>query len=647
MVEGGTTHFAVMIIRSLILLLFVVYLVRSTHTGRISFPSARIGWPILAFLVLAAISTARSVYLNQSLQWLLVLASYAALFHLLISFLQEWKDAVKLIIVVIGIAVLEAVWSFIQAASLGAVRPSGSFFNPNFLAGYLVPVCLVVLGYLLYSRSYRHDFVLHRWWTLGRVLALLTGLTVLLIAIVMTGSRGAGLACSAGAAFIVGVRFGRKGLGALALLVLLIMMAPNPLGTRIRAEHAQNPLAYSRWQIWQSSIQMTVDYPLGIGLGLYQYVYPRYATPVQGHIAQYAKVAQSAHNEYLQTAVELGLAAVPVFAWGIILVARECQTVMRRRLHRQQRGLVVGVTAAVVSIFVHATVDSNLHEPSIAILLILCIGVLCSAPRLLGKASEPSYEVSFSFRPVWVVCSFLLAGVLSVAIIRLGMAWMAYEAGNKMAANKNLTQAIEQYQEAIRLDPGKALYHSAIAAAYFRAFQDTGEVKAAENTLSELRAAIALNPLDGRLQGLLGHVYVMMASSTTAGHNDPDALHQKHVLLLQAMVAYRRAAEVEPFTPTYLLELGRLHKALGDQNTAEESAQRAIEIEPNFLPGREWLAKFYLESDRPEEARKQYREIVERQHTYAGWDKDPLESDYLRANAAALASALEQEGSAT
>src|SRR5437773_11871859 len=73
LLEGGTTHLAVMIIRLTVLLMLGIYVARGIRNGALTVPSLRIGPAVLAYLGLAAFSTAISPYTHQSLQWLVVL----------------------------------------------------------------------------------------------------------------------------------------------------------------------------------------------------------------------------------------------------------------------------------------------------------------------------------------------------------------------------------------------------------------------------------------------------------------------------------------------------------------------------------------------------------------------------------------------
>jgi tetratricopeptide (TPR) repeat protein len=649
LLEGGTTHLAVMIIRLMVLLMLGVYVAGGIRNGAFTVPSLRIGPAVLTYLGLAAFSTATSPYTHQSLQWLVVLLGYAILLYLLVCFIEGWDHIARLLAVLVGMGLFETGWALVQGGWFGATRPTGTFFNPNFLAGYLAAVWAIVLGSLCYVRlgwnRERRAKGVHLT-ELFRVVVPIAILALLLFAIVWAGSRGGILALVVGAILVLGFRFGLKGLSLIALLLLVGLLVPNPLRERLWVEHVANPVGYARWQMWHSAVREMRDHPAGIGLGLSQYMVPRYMFPVEGQIARYGKVAQTPHNEYLQMGVELGVTSVLVFGWGLVLLVREAAGVLRQRLRRWQRGVAVGVSGAMAAILVHAAVDSNLHEPALAILLTLCAGLVLSARRLTGRVTEPPRVVCLPTHRSRLLCAVLgvlVVGLLAVHVVRLGLAWTVHESGSRAATRLDFPRAITDYRTAIALDPGKALYHSSLAAGYFQVFERTRDGSAAQASLDELRAAIALNPLDGRLLGLLGHVYASLASAPTApGVQSGVQGTQQTVWLRGAVSAYERAVALEPYAPFYRLELGRLSLALGERETAEAHVRRVIELEPNFLPGREWLARLYLQSERVDEAGREYREILERQRRYADWSKSDFEERFMTADVTALAAELKR-----
>lgn len=626
-----------MVIRLLVLFLLALYLLRQIREGAISWPSLGIDRAVLAYLGLAVLSTLFSPYTHQSVQWLMVLVSYGILLYLIVALLETWDDVETVVAVLAALGLFEATVAVVQRAWSGMLRPSGTFFNPNFLAGYLASIFLIVCGYLCYVRRGRRRTAFVR----AHALLASALLGLLLLAIVWTGSRGGLLALFSGLALVLMMRFGRVAVVPLTLLATLAIVVPNPLTERLEAEHVKNPLGYARWQMWQSSVHAMVDEPLGAGLGLYQYVYPRYALPVEWEIGRYGKMAQTAHNEYLQMGVELGVASLVVFCWGVGIIVRETAAGLKTRMHRRHCGILVGVSGAVVAILAHAAVDSNLHEPSVAILLAVCVGIMLSMSRLCKGGLEPRREIPIRSRPVWIALALTIIVASSLVVLKTGLAWLAHEAGTHALQQRDTSKAIATLQTALTLDPGKALYHSSMAAAQFHVFERTHDQKAARTSIAELQRAIALNPLDGHLAGLLGYVYARMASLDRP--SDSDDL-SRLAWRRAALAAYQSAVELEPRNPFHYFELGRQYRSLGDLERAEQTVRAAVELEPNFLPGREWLARLYLESGRTQAARLEYREVLERQRRFVGWKKDEYEERLLRADVAAMTAELARVG---
>lgn len=641
LLDGGTTHLAVLIIRVLILALVSVYLWPGFRTGAMAYHRLSAGPAVLAYLGLAVVSAAMSSYSNQSIQWLIVLFGYALVLYVIATSLSKWSQVAMLLTVVAGMALAEAGWALTQRWQAGLLRPTGTFFNPNFLAGYVAAIWALALGIFSHLRIAGSN-PLRNCRSAGVQLACTVLLASLLLAVILTGSRGGMLALAAGSTVVLGIRFGRRGIVLLAAgLVLVTLVIPNPLRERIRVEHEADPVGYARWQMWQSSARAMIEHPLGVGVGLYQYIYPRYAFPLEGEIIRYGKVAQTPHNEYVQMGVELGVASLVAFAWGCAEIAREAVWWLRQRLRRWQRGVVVGLCGGIVAILAHAAVDSNLHEPAIAVVLILYAGMVLSARRLAGRAGESFRLVSVRFGLLWAGIAAVTIVALGVLVVRIGAAWYVHEAGlAAMSAGDDL-RAASYLQQAIELDPGKALYHSALASSEFHRFERTGDVAGAQRAVSELDTAIALNPLDGRLPGLLGSVYAALAAAPSpAAGASQDRHAQRQAWREAAVSAYERALRLEPYNPFHRLEAARLHRALGHREQAETAAREAVDIEPNFLPGREWLAKLYLNSARVEEAAREYREIVERRQRFAGRHKSEADDRFLAADVAGLEAAL-------
>ncbi len=324
-----------------------------------------------------------------------------------------------------------------------------------------------------------------------------------------------------------------------------------------------------------------IENPLGIGLGLYQYTYPRYAFPVEGEIARYGKVAQTPHSDYLQMGVEMGPAAVLVFILGLVAVARETAKLLQRRLLRRQRSLIAGLAGGGVALLAHAGMDSNLREPAIAIVLILCAGLILSASRLTTKDDRPVHVLPIRSRLIWGGAAAAIVLLVGAEVLRLGVAWMYFESASQQANAGHASLAIKGLREAVALDPGKALYHQGLGTMYAKIFESTGEGHAFQVAKAEFQEAIEINPLDGRLSAMMAQLYV---SATNAPNASSATTNQRVALLRAAHQAYDRAVSLTPFFAPYKYEQARLSWLLGDHVEAERQAKEVEDIRTELPP---------------------------------------------------------------
>ena len=275
LLEGGTTQIAVMVIRLLICGLIGFRFAEAVKSGTFNVPRTPLGVPVLVFLILSVLSVLLSSYTNHSVQWLLVLLSYAGLLYFFVIYLDRWEHLAIPFLVLIGTASFEAVWGLAQVFAFDHLRATGTFFNPNFLAGYLALVwtpLLAYCGFFPYRRLKRlWSKNLNVFWdSVGRLVVPMVFCTVLLFGIVATGSRAGMLLVVVAFVLVVGARRGFSAIWILLGLIVTLGVVPNPARDRLITEHAANPFAYTRLQMWQAAGQMMWDHPLGVGVGLYQ-----------------------------------------------------------------------------------------------------------------------------------------------------------------------------------------------------------------------------------------------------------------------------------------------------------------------------------------------------------------------------------------
>src|SRR5205807_2071841 len=246
LIEGGTTHLPVLIIRLILLGAVIVWLLRSMRTGWIAIQQTHVFSAMVVFVGWAVVSVVRSSYVAPSLQWLISLCSYAVCLFLVVHLVQSVREVRGLVTILLGMGVFEAALGLYQFLWIGQARPTGTFFNANFFASYEMAVFAVAFGLLCYRRPtevIRWETPL-LWLTAGAVAS----------AFVLAQSRGALLAFVVAVACVGLYRFGKPFLAVIMLGLIVGALVQNPLQQRMLTVGAQDPYAYTRLTIWQNSL---------------------------------------------------------------------------------------------------------------------------------------------------------------------------------------------------------------------------------------------------------------------------------------------------------------------------------------------------------------------------------------------------------
>jgi len=615
----------------------VYWLMVSMRSGWLTVPRTRLFTVGMLFLGWAALSVLWSPYQAVSLQWLVSLISYAALLCVVVQLVDSTKQVRRLVMVVLGMGILEAVVGGYQcfwAVDARAVRAAGTFFNPNFFASYEMAVFALACGLLCFAHPRRPSAQtsplalalslkgrgkevcekLFLWVTVGATAC----------AFVLAQSRGALLGMVAAVGCIGIYRFGKRFAAALLVMLLLGALIPNPLQQRILTVGDQDPYAYTRLDIWENSLQRIADHPWGVGLGQYKYTSFQYRFPIEGEIVRYGKRAESAHSGYVQMAVELGVPGLALFLVGVGLMGREIVETLHRELVPWERGVVIGLAGGMVGLLVHAAVDSVFHEPALVLLLILFAGLILALKRLKAPDPPPPWRIPFAASPARVALVGVLAILSALLIIRPAAAWHIFDQGEAEMRTGKVKAAVDWYQQATQIDPGVSAYHDAVARASVVLYHQTGDVQRLREAVDELSLALALNPLDGRLAHRLGAVYLLLA-----GRAEPGPLREEAIKL--AAMSYEQGMAADPYSPFNYFELGRIRLIQEQGEQARTLFNSALEREPNFLPALVQLIEMALQEGRREAAESDYGRLLAIQKRYEGRTLTAMERQFLEA----------------
>ncbi len=460
-------------------------------------PLFRPRWPFLLGILLLLASAWRSVYLELTLQALLLFAAYllAGILAFHLCALAPRRAALAGALAGGGLLAAGAAFlAYLQApaGSFYGAALRGTFPTSNALAGYLLLGVFCAAGVAGAARGRAGQWG----WALGAIL--------LAAALVGTRSRGGILAAGVGllgwgvaAARLLPGR-GRRmaGLAAAALLGIAVGVAlwegPGSL-----ARWAQLPWALTsgtaepsfRWRqlIYTWSVAMIRDHPLlGTGPGTFPLV-----------LGQYQQVpyvtGRYAHNAWLELAAETGVPFTLLLLAGFGLSVRQALGALRAAT--PERPLLLGIAAALLASAAHALLDVDWSLPAIALPVCLLLGALWAAGREAGgtvqeAARGGSARIPQGAAAVLALAAFLLGATRSFAV-------SLQQEGRAALSQGALEEAEGAFRAARRLNPVSYAPRRWLAEVALRRGRP-------QDAVEEIAVAARLNPTDGEAAFHLG-----------------------------------------------------------------------------------------------------------------------------------------------
>jgi O-antigen ligase len=371
--------------------------------------------PLLAFLGICLLSLSQATSLEHGLKevikWVEVLGVYLIVRHEACGS-GQWRRYLVLAVLATGVAVaFHGIYQFLFQVGPESfvlfgryMRAHGTFEQPNPFAGYLgltLPVALSLALAFLVQPSRRQSIRLPGAWFLVAVAA---G-SVMLLAVVMSWSRGAWLGAAAAGIVMLGAALMRRSprslsLVAVVLLGVILVVALGGLAaippsilqrfsdflpylslSEVRGVEITdaNFAVLERMAHWQSAVAMWTDHPwLGVGIGNYAVAYPAYALPLWPFALGHA------HNYYLNLAAETGTLGLAVYIALWLAVLRAVWQAVKVS-SGWDWGVAVGILGVVVHLTVHNLFD-NLFVHGMYLHVAVLLGVASSNVRHLQLA---------------------------------------------------------------------------------------------------------------------------------------------------------------------------------------------------------------------------------------------------------------------
>jgi len=333
-----------------------------------------------------------------ALSWWVFLLSLCLYFIVLRSLCAERKTLKSIVWLMMGVALIEAVYGLIQAlvptlgvlwvdyvqAYMGSAR--GTFINRNHFAGFIEMVWPLALGFTLAQGGWGQGYTLKKILAserLNRQALLALGIVVLLLSLLFSKSRAGIAGASLGfLTFILLARSGSKGMfrytwlllvGIVGMLVVYSMaIGVGPITERFFTLSDGD----SRLDFWRDSLPIIKDHPLGIGLRNYEKVFPVYNVSMLAD-----KRLEYAHNDYLQLLIETGWIGFTAMLTGfLIFMWKSAYRIKHMNPHKDPMRffLAAGAFSGLTSMAFHSFFDFNLQIPANCVYFVTLMAILCA-----------------------------------------------------------------------------------------------------------------------------------------------------------------------------------------------------------------------------------------------------------------------------
>ncbi|MDI6715516.1 MAG: O-antigen ligase family protein [Actinomycetota bacterium] len=565
-------------------LLLFFYFARSIRAGRTIIYRSNFDIPIVLILVYASItlflSNAPLIGLigeYKRYEGLPSIFCYAAIFFLTVQLVRQEKHF-EYILKALALGFIPvSLYGLLQAAGLDfptvlrfESRVHSSLANPVLFGSYLV-ITLPLLVSL--ARNCKDE----KWRLLSWILVLLG-----IINLIYTESRGAwlGLVAIIIATILRPTRdhatstirrknvaaTGRDKLRTLILaislfltfaVVALLFIAPNgDLGQRLKSTFNLSDQSLAiRGEIWKASLKMISDRPLrGYGLEQMGYWFTKYKTAEHTKMAP-REIADRAHNDLLQVAIDLGIPGLLFYTWMFIIAFLSLFKGKRARKVPHSTGLF----GALIGYFA----QSQTGMPAVFITPIIwsLLGSTASIgyPTRQIEVVFPGWLKSKSIKPIPI----LILIAIIVATIKPIIADV-YTFKGIHESRISLEKASSDFEEAIRLDPYQTSYLKTAASFYldYSSYSQNNIFARRASTIAE--QGLKINPRDAELA-----YYV--AEANLLDYN----LTENQMALDKAKSYYRVA---ESLWPDFVVVKRRLLEIAMLQNDLKSAAEKAEEL---------------------------------------------------------------------
>lgn len=556
-------------------------------------PQYRVFWPPICYSVLAFVGYAIWQYTQAPIEYvarqeLLRVLVYAGLFFLILNNLNRQEAAQWMSFTLIVVAMLisfyaiyqsltksEKVWHFIRPHGYEG-RASGTYINPNHLAGFLEMVLPISISMLLSAR-------------LSVLVKVFLGYAalVMLTALALTISRAGWGAAAVGLAFMIAYMLFQMEEGLSVPLIaggVLAVIAAGLFFVARQVDSGQNRLTSVRttydvrYRIWPAALSIWKENVwFGGGPDHFDYRFPKYREASDQLVGHPGRV----HNDYYNTLADWGLVGFGLIAsafgflgYGFIRGWKYLQRTsneLGKTPKSTRAAIALGALSGLVAILAHSVFDFNMHIPANAMTAVSFMALI-------------SCFLRFSSERYWLTGAWWMR----LAIVLPVVGWLYY----------------------MSLQMQKLTLES-------RALADVASRKVDDQTrLDHLQRAFAIDDKNDRTAQLIGEHFWQDSKEGGTGYEE---------MAKQAIGWFEKAVQLNPFNHVALVRYGMCLDWLDRHKEAEPYFKRAVDLDPNGYDTVNHMGWHLFQVESYVEARKWFEKS-------AGlyWQENPMAYTYIK-----------------
>jgi len=347
-------------------------------------------------------------------------------------------------------------------------------------------------------------------------------------------------------------------------LLILILAIPNPVSNRILRN--RNIYDMQRPKIWKVAYNIGMESPItGVGAGAFEDFAIMHNFPVEEQEWRYRVHARIAHNQYLQFFADYGILGILSF----LIIATSGLLYSIKSIFHKDRTVFKPFWSIIFILFLtHSFFDNPLYLPINAIMISISLAFIVPISKLKTYIIHRKHTVSYNL--------FFSLLILLIALITLHPFVSLYYA-NRAEGQMKITplKAQKSYLIAYSFSPFNPQYAALYAKYWVLSYKKTKDMTDLYPMSVYMSIAMKLAPTKNFYRDLT--INYLTVGKVNISNKDTIVMG-----LLEDNIKFN------PYNPVYRLEYAKLIMK-ENPDSAKNIVEKAIEYEPNFEKGKEFL----------------------------------------------------------